>query len=331
MLAGVAVGAPATGAAPPSSTCSATPRSRRCSSWPPGCDRPPGRLHAAARHGRPAPHRPPLAGLFALGLAALAGLPPLSGFWSKEAVLSAAEAATPRRLARPARPRQRPADHAGHRRLRGSRAGRRRARRPAGHAARASPPPTSRRRPGPATPTGSRRARMVSSGASMTVAALGARRADRACSGWCCSTRRTPCGTCTSTRSPPSPGTALSVAGLTWGLACRARRRRPRRRGRAAGAVSGPSCGTGYRLDDRPARRSSSGPTRRSPGSCAPATGTSSTATSAPCRWLSRWGSALLARAQSGLATGYLAWLAAAPCHRRRRGGAVVTVPLTVQ
>ena len=37
---------------------------------------------------------PPLAALFALGLAALAGLPPLAGFWSKEAVLSAAEAAT---------------------------------------------------------------------------------------------------------------------------------------------------------------------------------------------------------------------------------------------
>jgi NADH-quinone oxidoreductase subunit L len=34
-----------------------------------------------------------LAGLLALGLAALAGLPPLSGFWSKEAVLSAAESA----------------------------------------------------------------------------------------------------------------------------------------------------------------------------------------------------------------------------------------------
>jgi NADH-quinone oxidoreductase subunit L len=37
---------------------------------------------------------PWLAGLMVLGLAALAGLPPLSGFWSKEAVLSAAEAAT---------------------------------------------------------------------------------------------------------------------------------------------------------------------------------------------------------------------------------------------
>jgi NADH-quinone oxidoreductase subunit L len=36
---------------------------------------------------------PPLAALLALGLAALAGLPPLSGFWSKEAVLSAADAA----------------------------------------------------------------------------------------------------------------------------------------------------------------------------------------------------------------------------------------------
>jgi NADH-quinone oxidoreductase subunit L len=34
---------------------------------------------------------PVLAGLLALGLAALAGLPPLSGFWSKEAVLAAAE------------------------------------------------------------------------------------------------------------------------------------------------------------------------------------------------------------------------------------------------
>jgi NADH-quinone oxidoreductase subunit L len=34
-----------------------------------------------------------LAGLLALGFAALAGLPPLSGFWSKEAVLSAAESA----------------------------------------------------------------------------------------------------------------------------------------------------------------------------------------------------------------------------------------------
>jgi NADH-quinone oxidoreductase subunit L len=37
---------------------------------------------------------PALAGLLALGLAALAGLPPLSGFWSKEAILSAAEADT---------------------------------------------------------------------------------------------------------------------------------------------------------------------------------------------------------------------------------------------
>jgi NADH-quinone oxidoreductase subunit L len=37
---------------------------------------------------------PPLAALLALGLAALAGLPPLSGFWSKEAVLSAADAAS---------------------------------------------------------------------------------------------------------------------------------------------------------------------------------------------------------------------------------------------
>src|SRR5205085_11299605 len=36
---------------------------------------------------------PVLAGLLALGLAALAGLPPLSGFWSKEAVLGAAEGA----------------------------------------------------------------------------------------------------------------------------------------------------------------------------------------------------------------------------------------------
>jgi NADH-quinone oxidoreductase subunit L len=35
---------------------------------------------------------PALAGLLTLGLAALAGLPPLSGFWSKEAVLTAAEA-----------------------------------------------------------------------------------------------------------------------------------------------------------------------------------------------------------------------------------------------
>jgi len=37
---------------------------------------------------------PPLAALLAVGLLALAGIPPLSGFWSKEAVLSAAEAAT---------------------------------------------------------------------------------------------------------------------------------------------------------------------------------------------------------------------------------------------
>src|SRR3954462_3408913 len=36
----------------------------------------------------------PLALLLAVGLGALAGLPPLAGFWSKEAVLSAAEAAT---------------------------------------------------------------------------------------------------------------------------------------------------------------------------------------------------------------------------------------------
>ena len=38
-------------------------------------------------------HHRTLAVLLGLGLAALAGLPPLSGFWSKEAVLSAAEAA----------------------------------------------------------------------------------------------------------------------------------------------------------------------------------------------------------------------------------------------
>ncbi len=36
---------------------------------------------------------PALAGLFGLGLAALAGVPPLGGFWSKEAVLTAAETA----------------------------------------------------------------------------------------------------------------------------------------------------------------------------------------------------------------------------------------------
>ncbi|MBK6872065.1 MAG: NADH-quinone oxidoreductase subunit L [Kineosporiaceae bacterium] len=36
---------------------------------------------------------PALAGLFGLGLAALAGVPPLGGFWSKEAVLTAAEQA----------------------------------------------------------------------------------------------------------------------------------------------------------------------------------------------------------------------------------------------
>ncbi len=36
---------------------------------------------------------PVLAGLFALGLAALAGVPPTSGFWSKEAVLATAEGA----------------------------------------------------------------------------------------------------------------------------------------------------------------------------------------------------------------------------------------------
>jgi NADH-quinone oxidoreductase subunit L len=38
--------------------------------------------------------QPWLAALMAVGLAALAGLPPLSGFWSKEAVLSAAEGAS---------------------------------------------------------------------------------------------------------------------------------------------------------------------------------------------------------------------------------------------
>jgi NADH-quinone oxidoreductase subunit L len=41
--------------------------------------------------GRRAPF---VAGLFTVGLASLAGLPPLSGFWSKEAVLGAAEQAT---------------------------------------------------------------------------------------------------------------------------------------------------------------------------------------------------------------------------------------------
>ena len=38
-------------------------------------------------------HRPYLAGLFGLGLAGLAGLPPFGGFWSKEAVLGLAERA----------------------------------------------------------------------------------------------------------------------------------------------------------------------------------------------------------------------------------------------
>jgi NADH-quinone oxidoreductase subunit L len=37
---------------------------------------------------------PPLAALLAVGLAALAGLPPFSGFWSKEAVLAAADSGT---------------------------------------------------------------------------------------------------------------------------------------------------------------------------------------------------------------------------------------------
>ncbi|MBK6873965.1 MAG: hypothetical protein IPG94_22065, partial [Kineosporiaceae bacterium] len=122
MLAGVAVAQSGTATGPGSSTCSRTPGSRRCCSWSPGVSRTWPARPLFTRMGGLQRSHPALAGLFGLGLAALAGVPPLGGFWSKEAVLTAAEQAARdgRRLARLGGARQRFAHRAGHRPVRGA-------------------------------------------------------------------------------------------------------------------------------------------------------------------------------------------------------------------
>ncbi|GMA87885.1 hypothetical protein GCM10025868_31350 [Angustibacter aerolatus] len=94
LLAALAVTPPELGAAPGVVRCCRTPGSRRCCSSPPvrsrtRCTRP--RSTSLAGAWRRAPL---VAVALTVGLASLAGVPPLSGYWSKEGVLGAAEEAT---------------------------------------------------------------------------------------------------------------------------------------------------------------------------------------------------------------------------------------------
>ena len=75
-----------------SPTCSPTPASRPCSSWRPGRSRLVSGTTLLSGLSGGWRRTPLVAACFTLGLAALAGLPPLSGFWSKEAILGSAEA-----------------------------------------------------------------------------------------------------------------------------------------------------------------------------------------------------------------------------------------------
>src|SRR4051794_19025342 len=274
---------------------------------------------------------PPLAGLLALGLAALVGLPPLAGFWSKEAVLSAAEAATetvgwPAQLvlvsgllttlvtgayagralaivafgAPPAAPARivPAADRLVDGRVDG----------PIDPVAEHYPDEDDHDRPGPDAP---RAPQAPPPGALLPPAMTWPL--------WALAVPAVLLGLVLV--HPPDAlrdvhidlltalaGTALSVAGLTWGL--RAVTAQPNRDAAAALPVALRTfLRDGYRLDDlqttlvvRPyaalARlvRTEDGAVVDGYVRAVPV--------------LARWGSALLARAQSGLATGYLAWLA---------------------
>ena len=104
-------------------------------------------------------------------------------------------------------------------------------------------------------------------------------------------------------------GTALSVVGLTWGLAAARTAERDAALALPAGAAV---VAAGRATGSTPSStRSSSGPTGARRARPRRATGTSSTATCARCPSSAAGAPPLLARAQSGLATGYVAWLAA--------------------
>jgi NADH-quinone oxidoreductase subunit L len=250
---------------------------------------------------------PPLALLLALGLAALAGLPPLSGFWSKESVLSAADAAIgtvgwPAQLVL--------ASGLLTTLVTGAYCGRALA-----IVALGDPPPTSARTLAPADPDqdeGQPDALEVHGQAAVLPAAM-------TWPLWVLAVPATLLGL--GLLHPPDAirnvhvdiltalaGTALSVAGLTWGLRA-ATVSAERDAVLAVPARLRAFLRDGYRLDDvqqalvvRPyealARLVRAGDRDVVDGYVR----------AVPV--LSRWGSALLARAQSGLATGYLAWLA---------------------
>ncbi len=250
---------------------------------------------------------PLLAGLFALGLAALAGLPPLSGFWSKEAVLGAAEGAVdavgwPARIVL--------ASGLLTTLVTGAYAGRALAVVALGE------PPTPQ--PAGAEHGVAREQGVVPDAAAVRVAPH-VLPATMTWPLWVLAVPTALLGLVLT--HPPDAlrnvhlglgtvlaGTVLSVVGVTWGLA--AARRPERDAALALPAAARAFLRDGYRLDAvqhalvvRPYRALAAvvrtgdrdvvdGYVRAVPV-------------------LSRWGSAIVARAQSGLATGYVAWLAA--------------------
>jgi NADH-quinone oxidoreductase subunit L len=245
---------------------------------------------------------PLLAGLFALGLAALAGLPPLSGFWSKEAVLGAAEGAVdavgwPARIVL--------ASGLLTTLVTGAYAGRALA-----VVALGEPP---------GLPPGGDAERGAAEDAAAVRVAPHVLPATMTWPLWVLAVPTALLGLVLT--HPPDAlrnvhlglgtvlaGTVLSVVGVTWGLA--AARRPERDAALALPAAVRALLRDGYRLDAvqhalvvRPYRALAAvvragdrdvvdGYVRAVPV-------------------LSRWGSAVVARAQSGLATGYVAWLAA--------------------
>ena len=250
---------------------------------------------------------PVLAGLFALGLAALAG--------AAAAVRVLVQGSGPggrrgghrrRRLAGPPRPGQRPAHHPRHGRVRRAGLRDRRAGRPRrSHRG----DQLGRRGAGRRHRRGSGPHRTARAAALDDLVAVGAGRPDPPAGAG----PAAPAGR--SAQRPPRSDDGghrhrpLPSVGLTWGLAAAARTVRD-------AALALPAAlrlllRDGYRLDavQHAARRPALPGARRA--RAGPGTGTSSTATSGSVPVLSRWGSAILARAQSGLATGYVAWLAA--------------------
>jgi len=250
---------------------------------------------------------PALAGLLALGLAALAGLPPLSGFWSKEAILSAAEADTawPGRLVL--------ASGLLTTLVTGAYAGRALAIVALGEAPDLADRPLAD--PGP-----------DGTSAAAHGAHVAVREAGEAALPWAMTfplwvlavptallglVLTHPPGAVRDIHLDPRTavaGTALSVVGLTWGLA--AARTAERDAALALPSALRSFLREGYRLDavqhalvvtpyTALARLVRAGDRDVVDGYVR----------GVPV--LTRWGSALLARAQSGLATGYVAWLAA--------------------